>query len=348
MGTIDRAGIPDRAREMTMALLEATPSTTLEEARRLAPAIMQTHGSPAKPDLRFISHRIPYPPDKGEKIRGLNLLKHLARTYRIHLGCLMDSPEDPAHLVTLREWCVEASKLSHRQAPPEIRRPRPPPPRPPPDALLLPSHRPCMPYVEQKLAATRFDVVYGYSVAMDALRADHRISPAWFWMPTTLAWFSMRRTSTARNGPPTPKPPSSPCAMSGPAKAAPSLAYERRSAMACDATLFVSPQESARFQQLAPESADRVHAVENGVDLARFSPTLAFDTPVRFTPVQHHGPPPRLHRQHGLLAECRRGHLVRHGDHASPPHRPARYLLPHRRRQPRPRCHPPRRAQTSR
>ena len=57
------------------------------------------------------------------------------------------------------------------------------------------------------------------------------------------------------------------------------FAYERRAAMACDATLFVSPQETARFAELAPETADRVHAVENGVDLQRFSPALAFDTP---------------------------------------------------------------------
>ena len=57
-------------------------------------------------DLIFISHRIPYPPDKGEKIRGLNLLKHLSQSYRIHLGCLMDNPEDPGHLEILREWCT--------------------------------------------------------------------------------------------------------------------------------------------------------------------------------------------------------------------------------------------------
>ena len=57
------------------------------------------------------------------------------------------------------------------------------------------------------------------------------------------------------------------------------LAYERRSAMACDATPFVSPQEAGRFQELAPETRGRVHAVENGVDLVRFSPTAAYDTP---------------------------------------------------------------------
>ena len=60
-------------------------------------------------NLIFIAHRIPYPPDKGEKIRGLNLLKHLSRTFRIHLGCLIDAPADHQHLPALREWCADVA-----------------------------------------------------------------------------------------------------------------------------------------------------------------------------------------------------------------------------------------------
>jgi len=49
--------------------------------------------------------------------------------------------------------------------------------------------------------------------------------------------------------------------------------------MRCDHTLFVSQQECDRFIELAPEAAGRVHAVEMGVDLDRFSPDRAFRTP---------------------------------------------------------------------
>src|SRR3954464_14188141 len=49
-------------------------------------------------DLLFLSHRIPYPPDKGEKIRAWHILDRLARTHRIHLGCLIDDPLDWAHV----------------------------------------------------------------------------------------------------------------------------------------------------------------------------------------------------------------------------------------------------------
>jgi len=40
------------------------------------------------PDLLFLCHRPPYPPDKGEKIRAWHVLNRLARTHRVHLGCL--------------------------------------------------------------------------------------------------------------------------------------------------------------------------------------------------------------------------------------------------------------------
>ena len=57
------------------------------------------------------------------------------------------------------------------------------------------------------------------------------------------------------------------------------LAYERKAAMRCDHTLFVSRQECDRFIELAPETAGRVSVVEMGVDLDYFSPDHASPTP---------------------------------------------------------------------
>lgn len=34
-------------------------------------------------DILFIAHRIPYPPDRGDKIRAFNILKHLASRKRV-------------------------------------------------------------------------------------------------------------------------------------------------------------------------------------------------------------------------------------------------------------------------
>ena len=57
--------------------------------------------------LLFLVHRIPYPPNKGDKIRSFNLLKYLAERYRVHLGCFADSADDAAHVVALERWCVD-------------------------------------------------------------------------------------------------------------------------------------------------------------------------------------------------------------------------------------------------
>ncbi len=38
----------------------------------------------AKPALLFLCHRLPYPPDKGEKIRAFRILEHLDLTDFLH------------------------------------------------------------------------------------------------------------------------------------------------------------------------------------------------------------------------------------------------------------------------
>jgi polysaccharide biosynthesis protein PslH len=58
-------------------------------------------------DLLFLSQRLPYPPTKGEKIRAFHELKHLARHYDVHLGCLIDDPADLGHIDALRPLCKD-------------------------------------------------------------------------------------------------------------------------------------------------------------------------------------------------------------------------------------------------
>src|SRR3569623_346684 len=53
-------------------------------------------------ELLFLAHRIPYPPNKGDKLRSYNLLKQLGRDYRVHLGAFIDDPDDWRHIDALR------------------------------------------------------------------------------------------------------------------------------------------------------------------------------------------------------------------------------------------------------
>jgi sugar transferase (PEP-CTERM/EpsH1 system associated) len=54
-------------------------------------------------EILFLAHRIPFPPDRGDKIRSWHLLRHLGTLGRVHLACFADDGEDAAHLPALRE-----------------------------------------------------------------------------------------------------------------------------------------------------------------------------------------------------------------------------------------------------
>lgn len=58
--------------------------------------------------LLMLVHRVPYPPDKGDKIRSFNELKHLHKVgWSIYLVALADKPEDLRHKEALQSYCEE-------------------------------------------------------------------------------------------------------------------------------------------------------------------------------------------------------------------------------------------------
>jgi sugar transferase (PEP-CTERM/EpsH1 system associated) len=50
-----------------------------------------------------LTHRVPFPPDKGDKIRTWHLLSRLAQRAEVHLACLADPPEDVRYAEGLRD-----------------------------------------------------------------------------------------------------------------------------------------------------------------------------------------------------------------------------------------------------
>lgn len=48
-------------------------------------------------EILFIAHRIPFPPDRGDKIRSHHMLKALAALAPVHVACLADDAQDMAH-----------------------------------------------------------------------------------------------------------------------------------------------------------------------------------------------------------------------------------------------------------
>lgn len=58
-------------------------------------------------DILYIVHRIPFPPNKGDKIRSFNILKYLAQHYRVHLATFVDDPIDMSYIPQLDQYVVD-------------------------------------------------------------------------------------------------------------------------------------------------------------------------------------------------------------------------------------------------
>ncbi len=55
--------------------------------------------------ILFISHRIPYPPDKGDKIRSFNEIKYLSKNSLLDILTFVDHPKDYQYENQLKKYC---------------------------------------------------------------------------------------------------------------------------------------------------------------------------------------------------------------------------------------------------
>ena len=58
-------------------------------------------------NILFLVHRLPYPPNKGDKVRSYHLLRHLQKNHRVFLGTFIDDPDDVQHLPVLQAMCKD-------------------------------------------------------------------------------------------------------------------------------------------------------------------------------------------------------------------------------------------------
>jgi sugar transferase (PEP-CTERM/EpsH1 system associated) len=220
------------------------------------------------PDLIYLTHRMPWPPMKGEKIHTWRVLNHLARFFTVHLGTLVDEPDDMAHVARMQSVAASVGAFAVTRRVQMLRalaRARPGRPLQP-DFCACPA---LARWVDETVARVAPAGMFISSVAM-APYALHRTgmrllldaqdidSEKWTTYAGESGW--PMRWLWAREG-------------------RTLLAYERRAAARCEVTFFVSEPEAKRFAELAPEAADRVTWFENGVDLAHFNPAHAFASP---------------------------------------------------------------------
>lgn len=217
-------------------------------------------------ELLFLSHRIPYPPDKGDKIRAWHIFSHLAQSHRIHLGCFIDDPADWRHVADLHPLCAELAcfgldrRWQRLRALARLRPGQPLTLRYFHDARL-------QRWVDGKLA--NVDRVFVFCSAMAPYIIDsERLSCILDMVDVD----SEKWASYAQHAP-------WPMRLVWAREARTLLAFERQAALHFGRTLFVSEHERQHFATLAPESRHRTLSIENGVDLQRFSPQLDLPNP---------------------------------------------------------------------
>ena len=236
------------------------------DAPLLSPSGIDGHAP--RPELLYLVHRIPYPPNKGDKIRSFHLLRHLAQRYRIHLGAFVDDPADWTQGEVLRRW-VEGElcllPLSRRRA---LLRSlsglvtgRP---------LTLPYYRDgrMQRWVKARLEqGVRRALVYSSSMAQYLLPYPevHRVID--FVDMDSDKWRQYAGSHAF------------PLSLLYRREAVRLFAFERTVARVFAASLFVSPAEAELFRRQAPEAAARVFAITNGVDTEYFSPDADFTNP---------------------------------------------------------------------
>ncbi len=68
--------------------------------------------------ILYLAHRIPYPPNKGDKIRSFNHVKYLAARHELDLICLVDDPRDLSGADALNSLCrrVHVSEFNKFQS----------------------------------------------------------------------------------------------------------------------------------------------------------------------------------------------------------------------------------------
>lgn len=228
-------------------------------------------------NILYLVHRLPYPPNKGDKVRSYHLLKHLAGRHRVHLGCFVDDADDMSHLDEYRAALAPLCASIHIQPlKPGLARLASLTGLLTHEALTLPYYRSAAltAWVDERLATQDIEAAVIFSSAM-AQYVIGKSAAAQRSLPTLVDFVDMdsaKWTQYAANH-------RWPLSWLYRREGARLLAFERATARAATRSYFVTDNECALFLQHAPECRGRVEAVNNGVDAGYFAPQMTLASP---------------------------------------------------------------------
>jgi polysaccharide biosynthesis protein PslH len=218
-------------------------------------------------EILFLCHRIPFPPDRGDKIRSYHILKRLAEIAPVHVGCFADDDRDMGFAADMQaltaSQCVlkrDRSRAVAGLAGLAKRQPM---------LVSLFESRELHGWVKRTLSERSISAVMGYSVQM-----AHFVPELPSGVRFVMDFVDFDSAKYAAYG----------AAGGGPMgwinrrEGRLLLEFERATARRADISAFVSEAEAALFRNASGLDAGQVTAIENGVALDYFDPTAAFDT----------------------------------------------------------------------
>ncbi len=212
-------------------------------------------------NLLFLVHRIPYPPNKGDKIRAFHFLKALSFKYNVYLGAFVDDSNDWQYVEDLELYCEETCLLGLDPSAGKIK------------SLLgfLTNKALSLPYYKQNkfqqwvnktIQKQNINKVLIFSSVMaQYVSRGHNVELiADFVDVDSNKWlqYSMKRKW--------------PLSWVYKREAEKLFQFERTIASKAKATIFVSEKEADFFKSLVPETTSNICYVNNGVDTDFFSP----------------------------------------------------------------------------
>ncbi|MEJ7926547.1 TIGR03087 family PEP-CTERM/XrtA system glycosyltransferase [Sphingobium sp. AN641] len=218
-----------------------------------------------KGDILFLCHRIPFPPDRGDKIRSYNLLNALARIAPVHVGCFADDDRDMGFASDM--MAISASQCVLRRDRPKVvaglmglakRQP----------LLVALFDRPALHrWVARTIAERPIAAVVAYSAQMAHFVPTLPVGVR--FLMDFVDFDSAKYAAYGAQG-------RGPMAWINRREGRVLFDFERAVAARADLSTFVSEAEAALFRRASGLGPDKVRALDNGVALDFFDPAADF------------------------------------------------------------------------
>lgn len=213
-------------------------------------------------DILILAHRIPYPPNRGDKIRGFHILKHLSQRKRVHLVAFADDERDMKRKGGLARY-TQSRSVIWRSKPQLVAA-----------TEALTTHRPVSltafdnnalrEAVDGVLTRSSIDLIYVFSGQMAQYVP---VKPRQKVIMDFVDMDSAKFADYARNS-------HGPRGWMMQREAKLLANYERSVAQRVDHALFVSEAEATFFRERT--GAKNVSVLENGIDTVFYDPSAAF------------------------------------------------------------------------